>query len=177
MAAKKKTAKKAPKKTGKPKKAKKVAAKVKAKVVKRPPAKKAKSAKPAAPKRAAAPAPNPIRELARRILALSTASDDQAILDLYAPDVVSIEMNMPATVGVDALKQKFAGWRTMVTSATFVPKNFWVDGNTIVVEWTGDCVLAGSGKQVQLHEIAVHEIENGKIKRERYYYDPAALQP
>ena len=33
------------------------------------------------------------------------------------------------------------------------------------------------GRTVQLTEVAVHEIKDGKIQSERYYYDPSALAP
>jgi ketosteroid isomerase-like protein len=33
------------------------------------------------------------------------------------------------------------------------------------------------GRTVKLQETAVHEIKNGKIQSERYYYNPAALAP
>jgi len=118
-----------------------------------------------------------VRALARRIVDLSTANDDDAIFGLYADDVESIEMNMPAAVGLDAIRAKFEGWRNMVTDPKFTATNVWVDGNHIIVEWVGDVTIAATGKQAQLREIAIHEIKNGKIKRERYYYDPSALQP
>ena len=31
------------------------------------------------------------------------------------------------------------------------------------------------GRKVLHREIAIHEVRNGKIVRERYYYDPSAL--
>jgi len=33
------------------------------------------------------------------------------------------------------------------------------------------------GRTVKLPEIAVHEIKNGKIQNERFYYNPMALAP
>jgi hypothetical protein len=30
---------------------------------------------------------------------------------------------------------------------------------------------------VQLREVGVHEIKNGKIQRERFYYNPLSLAP
>jgi ketosteroid isomerase-like protein len=118
-----------------------------------------------------------VRALAKRIVAMTTANDDDAAFEIYADDVESIEMNMPAMAGLDAIRAKFEGWRNMVTNPRFTAENVWVDGNTIIIEWIGDVTIAASGKQAQLREIAIHEIENGKIARERYYYDPAALQP
>jgi ketosteroid isomerase-like protein len=120
---------------------------------------------------------NPLRALAQRIVELTTASDEHGIFELYADGVESVEMNMPPTVGLDALRGKLEGWNSMVSNPQFAAANVWVDGNTIVVEWVGNVTLKATGRQTQLREIAVHEVEDGKIVRERYYYDPAVLQP
>ena len=86
-------------------------------------------------------------------------------------------MGMEPTVGLDAIRQKFVMWRSMVSNAEFKARGVWVDGNTIVIEWDGRCTLSANGKVVDLIEVAIHEIENGKIARERFYYNPAVLQP
>lgn len=128
-------------------------------------------------KKPAAAKKNPLRALAQRIIGITTANEEEGIFDLYADHVESIEMNMPPMVGLDALRTKFEGWNNMVAEPEFVATNVWVDGNTIVIEWVGNVTLKATGKQAQLREIAIHEIEDGKIVRERYYYDPGALQP
>lgn len=132
----------------------------------------------AAPRPAAPPAdPNKaMRELARRLIDVTLTNDDDAAFALYADGIESAEMGMPPSVGIEAIRQKFAMWRGMVTDAKFEPRRVWVDGNTIIVEWDGRVTLAASGKTVDLPEIAIHEIENGKIARERFYYDPAILR-
>ena len=119
---------------------------------------------------------NKVRALADRIVDLTTSDQGDALFDIYAEDVESIEMNQPTTVGLDAIRQKLEGWNNMVSNPKFTAKNVWVDGNTIIVEWVGDVTLNATGKAATLREIAVHEIKDGKIQRERYYYDPAALQ-
>ena len=157
---------------------------------KRTPTRKAKASRPAkrkvATKRAPArrparkvpaPRPNPLRELAQRIVDLTSSGNDEATLALYADHVESVEMNQPPMFGIDAIKQKFQMWRGMTSSADFQARNVWVDGNTIIIEWDGRCTLAASGRTADLREIAVHEIANGKIVRERFYYDPSVLQP
>jgi ketosteroid isomerase-like protein len=116
-----------------------------------------------------------VHALARRIVAVTLANDDEATLALYPADDESKEQGQPPTRGVDGIRQKFAGWRSMVTDAHFEPRRVCVDGNTIVIEWVGDVTLAASGKRAQLHEVAIHEIRDGKIAREAYFYDPAAL--
>lgn len=119
---------------------------------------------------------NKVRVLADRIVDMANGDHGDAVFDIYADDVESIEMNQPATVGLDAIRQKLEGWNNMVSNPKFTAKNVWVDGNTIIVEWVGDVTMNASGKQAILREIAIHEIKDGKIQRERYYYDPQALQ-
>lgn len=136
---------------------------------KKPAAKRAKPAARAADPQAA------MRALARHIVGVSLGGDDEAILALYAPDVESKEATQPPTVGIDALRAKFAGWRSMTSDASFEPRRVVVDGNVIVIEWVGRVTLAASGRQAELHEVAIHEIRNGKIAREAFFYDPAAL--
>jgi ketosteroid isomerase-like protein len=117
-----------------------------------------------------------LRGLARRIVAVTQSNDDEATLALYADDVESTEQGQQPTRGIDSIRQKFAGWRGMVSDARFEPRRVCVDGNTIVIEWVGDVTLTASGKRAQLHEVAIHEIRDGKITREAYFYDPSALR-
>jgi ketosteroid isomerase-like protein len=118
-----------------------------------------------------------LRQLAQRIVDLTVANNDEGALALYADTVESREAASPPSYGIDAIKQKLIGWRSMISDAAFLPRSVVADGNTIVIEWDGKVTLAASGRVVDLNEIAVHEIENGKIVRERYYYDPSLLQP
>lgn len=131
-----------------------------------------RTARPAA----AARRPDPLRALADRIVAITVANDDEATLGLYAPDVESIEMSQPPLSGLDSIKQKMQMWRSMTSSASFEPHRVLVGDDTIIIEWIGTVTLASSGKTVELKEVAVHEIKDGKIARERFYYDPATLQ-
>ena len=107
---------------------------------------------------------------------LTVKHDDEGCLALYAPNVESIEAGQAPTVGIEAIKQKFVMWRGMVSDAAFTPRTVVVDGHTIVIEWEGRVTLAASGRLVDLNEVAVHEIANGKIVKERFYYDPSVLQ-
>jgi ketosteroid isomerase-like protein len=148
------------------------------KVVKKAAVKKKAVAKQAPRPAAARPSPDrAMRDLAKRIIDVTLANDDDAAFALYADNIESAEMGMPPSVGIEAIRQKFAMWRSMVSDAVFQPRRVWVDGNTIIVEWDGRVTLAANGNTVDLPEIAIHEIENGKIARERFYYDPTILRP
>lgn len=143
----------------------------------KPARRKPPAAKAARPTRApAAPARNPVRDLAQRIVDLTIKHDDDGAFALYASTVESVEPGQPPTVGVDAIKQKAAGWQAMAPQSTWLPRSVCVEGNTIVIEWECEVTFA-TGKQAALNEVAIHEVENGKIVRERFYYDRSALQP
>jgi ketosteroid isomerase-like protein len=133
--------------------------------------------KAASPSRApAAPARNPLRELAQRIVDLTVNHDDDGAFQLYAANVESSEPGQAPSVGIEAIRQKFAGWHAMAPQATWRARSVGVEGNTIIIEWVGDVTFA-TGKRATLNEVAIHEIENGKIVRERFYYDRSAIQP
>jgi ketosteroid isomerase-like protein len=171
--------------SGKALKVKKVAAK---KVVKKAAAKK----KAAAPKAAAPKVVTKtitktvtktidknaaLRELAQRIVDLTVGNDEAGMFALYADNIESQEANNPPLVGKDALREKFANFAQMMTDGVFLPRSVSADGKTIVIEWDGRMTMVASGRIIEMREVAVHEIENGKIVRERFYYDPTTLAP
>src|SRR5262249_4551986 len=116
--------------------------------------KRAASARRAAPKAKAAKAPKAaaarvvtktvevdrnrnLRELAQRIVDLTMANTAGGPLSLYRDDVESQEPNTPPSVGIDAIKQKSAMGRGMVSDSTFTPRWVTADGHTIIIEWEG----------------------------------------
>src|SRR5262249_21529473 len=117
-----------------------------------------------------------LRALAQRIIDVTIANDDAATLALYADHIESKEANNPASTGIDAIKQKFAMWRGMVSDAAFTPRSVVVDGHLIVIEWEGRVTLAASGRLVDLNEVAVHAIANGKIVQARLHCDRSVLR-
>jgi len=121
--------------------------------------------------------PDPVRELAKRIVDLTIANDDEGCLGLYAAHAESAEPGTPPMVGIDALRNKYAQFRTMTSNIEGRARNVWVDGNTIIIEWNNKMTFRESGVTVESQEVAIHEVENGKIVRERYYYDRSGMQP
>ena len=63
----------------------------------------------------------------------------------------------------------------MVSDSSFEPRRVAVDGNVIMIEWVGNVTLRADGRRAELHEVAVHEVRDGKIVREAFFYNPAAL--
>jgi len=150
-------------------------------------AKKRSSKKPArgktkrapAKKKAAAKKPgSAIEALAKKIIRLSTGSSfgPAEVRELYAADAVSVEGSGAVSRGHAELDQKMAGWQQMTSAMASKPRNVFTRGNTICIEWDSTVTMR-DGRTVKLCEVAVHEIKNGKIQSERYYYDPSALAP
>lgn len=138
------------------------------------PAKKAKKKSPAA-KKAAAPT---LEDLARKIVRLTQVPQfgPSQIRELYNPDATSVEASGQTARGYAGLDEKMRGWDQMQTSTVSKPRNVWTGPNTVCIEWDL-AVNMRDGRKVNLREIAVHEIKDGKIQTERYYYNPTALAP
>ena len=151
-------------------KAKKRSSKKAARAKKRAPAK-----KKAAPKQAAA---SGIEAVAKKIVRLTQVPSFGAaeMRALYNPDCTSTEAGGNSVTGYAGLEEKLKGWDQMQSGTTWKAKNVWTGRNTVCIEWDAT-VNVRDGRTVRLHEIAIHEIKNGKIQSERFYYNPAALAP
>lgn len=134
----------------------------------------AKIAKKAAPKAAA----SGLEALAKKIVRMSQGQSfgPAEIRALYHPDAVSTEASGQTATGYAGLEEKMKGWEQMAASMVSKPRNVWTGKSTICIEWDST-VTTRDGRTLKLQETAVHEIKNGKIQSERYYYNPAALAP
>ena len=138
---------------------------------------KAKKTKPkaAAPSPKGAPSLADLRRIARSIVTATSVSDEKRMLSLYADSVESEEAGQLPTYGIEAIKQKTEQWNKMVSDSKWHARNLWADGQTVIIEWEAQLVLRPGNRKALFREIAVHEVRNGKIVRERFYYDPSIL--
>ncbi len=115
-------------------------------------------------------------EIGKRLIELTTSDNDaQALEELYADDVVSIEAN----VGEDAKSDVFNGL------AAVREKHEWWNGVATMHETTAEGPFAGEGEdqfavrfwmdvtmeeqgRVQMAEIGLYTVSDGKIVREIY---------
>ena len=161
------------------KKSKAAKSKARRKPVRRAGAK--KSVKKAARKPALrAKRPDPAAALAafaRKVLKMTSdpAADFSAI---YAENVVSEEASGQTYQGLAGLAEKGKGWEQMQEGTEWTARCVSLDprAGVICIEWDAIVKLRG-GPTVSLREVAVHEVKNGKIVAERYYYNPAAMAP
>jgi len=149
---------------------KKRSAKKSVRSMKRAPKKKGAARKPAA-------APS-LDSLARKIVKMTQnptfAPSDLGVL--YTDDCTSQEASGQVDRGISGLEDKLKRWEQMQSGTTWKARNVWVGRNTICIEWDAT-VNVRDGRTVKFPEIAVHEIKNGKIQNERFYYNPMALAP
>lgn len=124
--------------------------------------------------------PDPAAALAAfaRKLVKLTSQPDTDWSTIYADDVVSEEASGQVWHGLAGLAEKGKGWEQMQEGTEWKARSIALDprAGVVCIEWDADVTLRG-GPTVTMHEVAVHEVKNGKIIAERYYYNPAALAP
>jgi ketosteroid isomerase-like protein len=114
--------------------------------------------------------------LARKFVRATQRPETFTVADLYAPDCVSIEAAGNADRGHAGIEAKGKRWEAMQKGTKWKARNIFTGKNVICIEWDAEVTL-NDGRVVQMPEVAVHEIKNGKIARERYYYNPMVFAP
>jgi ketosteroid isomerase-like protein len=100
----------------------------------------------------------------------------KAIEDFYHADASMQENTVPPRMGRDALvahEQKvLAGLKAMKTRRV---DRFLVDGDHVVINWVFE-MTGPDGTVRVLDELALQSWDGDRIRRERFYYDPAQLR-
>lgn len=136
-----------------------------------------KPARKATPRKAARRvAPSSLDALARKFVRAAQQPASFVVADLYTPDCVSMEAAGNVDRGHAGIEAKGKRWEAMQKGTKWKARNIFTGKNVICIEWDAEVTLH-DGRVVQLPEVAVHEIRDGKIARERYYYNPAAFGP
>ena len=140
-------------------------------------AKRAARPKAAARDRAAKPAAgSALLALARRIVRATQDPAGLTLRDLYAEGAVSREATGDVATGIAELEAKLARWESMQAHTDWTPRNVFTDGDSICIEWDAT-VRMRDGRIVPLSEVAIHQVRDGRIVAERFYYNPQALAP
>lgn len=120
-------------------------------------------------------------EVGKRLVELTSANNDaQALDELYADTIVSIETNAaeggaeggngPNTwEGIAAVREKHAWWNSVVTthSTTVEGPYAGIEDNHFVVKFVADITMQEQPRS-QMTEVGLFTVENGKIVREVY---------
>ena len=111
------------------------------------------------------------REIAERLVELIRRQQFvQAVEELYAPDVSSRENCEPPVQGFDAVLANNRRWIETMEVARFDVPNYYVDGDTIVVEMDSDFTHAETGEEFHSEQVGVYTIRDGKVVSSRFYY-------
>lgn len=118
------------------------------------------------------------QEVADKLVSLCREGKYDEAYGLYADDAVSIEMpGVPneRTEGIDNIIQGYQEWASNIQEAHggTVGDPIVVD-NHFVVPMTSDVTFKNGGR-VNMEELCMYQVENGKIKRASFHYDPSAM--
>jgi ketosteroid isomerase-like protein len=113
---------------------------------------------------------------ARKIVRATQDPANFDLRELYADGCVSREATGNVDTGFAGLEEKNRRWEAMQERSEWKARKVWSDGDAICIEWDAT-VHMRDGRVVPFAEIAVHEVRDGKIVAERYYYNPLALAP
>jgi ketosteroid isomerase-like protein len=121
-------------------------------------------------------APTSTNAVAQELVTLCRAGRNlDAINNFYAPTVVSIESvgtdEYPAeTRGIDAIRAKNERWfrENEVHSANVIGP--FVGEDQFAVQYDFDVTNRPSGRRMQMSEMALYTVKDGKIVREHFFY-------
>lgn len=115
------------------------------------------------------------QEIANRLVDLCRQEKHpQAQEELYHDNIVSIEdekSGAPITKGMAGIRQKTVAWDEAVVEIHDAKvSDPIVTGNYFAVTMENDITFKEQGR-IQISEICVYEVKNGKIVREQFFYD------
>lgn len=102
----------------------------------------------------------------------------EVIAKHYSNDIVGVEPighgpEMPARVkGIEAVKAKNIWWSENSETHSLKLDGPYVGDGAFTVRFHMDATPKASGKRVQVVEMALYTVKNGKIVMEEFYYAP-----
>jgi ketosteroid isomerase-like protein len=113
-------------------------------------------------------------EVAKKLVEYCRKSEwMKAIDDLYAKDVVSVEAqameNMPAEMrGIDQVRGKTEWWEKQMEVHSAKVTGPFVARDTFVVQFDVDVTEKASKKRMQMSEVGIYTVKDGKVAREEF---------
>ena len=122
-------------------------------------------------------------EVANQLVALCRqGKNDEAVSTLFADDAVSVEaVAMPGgsqeASGIAAIKGKGEWWRANHEIHAASVTGPWPHGDRFVVGFQYDVTFKPTGQRMQMDEVGLFTIQDGKIVREEFFYTMGGDQP
>jgi hypothetical protein len=97
----------------------------------------------------------------------------KAVDDLYAKDIVSVEArameNMPSEMrGIDQVRGKTEWWEKSMEVHSAKVTGPFVARDTFVVQFDVDVTDRASKKRMQMSEVGIYTVKDGKVAREEF---------
>lgn len=114
--------------------------------------------------------------IANKLVALcKDGKNDEALTTLFADNAVSVEAQaMPGMEqeikGLAAIKAKGAWWMANHEVHSAVVTGPWPHGDRFIVGFAYDVTNKPSAQRMQLDEMALCTVKDGKIVREEFFY-------
>lgn len=113
-------------------------------------------------------------EVAKKVVELTRKQAWREALDtLYDKDIVSIEARAmeggsPEARGIEAVRGKSDWWEKNMQIHSFKADGPFVAHDRFVVQYDADVTDKNSKQRIQLSEVGVYTVKNGKIVREEF---------
>ena len=115
-------------------------------------------------------------EIGKKYVELCRAQQNHVALEtMFSPDAVSVEaLAMPGgsaeARGLKAIGEKSKQWVAEHEVHSAKVEGPWPNGNRFAVRFTYDVTNKPSGRRMQMDEVGLFTVENGKIVREEFFY-------
>jgi len=115
------------------------------------------------------------QEVADKLVALCSEGKFPEAMELYSPDIVSMEAGAPPgesreAKGLAAVKAKGEWWNTNHEVHSVKVEGPLVAGAHFAVTFKMDVTFKPQGKRIAMQEVAVYKVADGKIVYEEFFY-------
>ena len=113
-------------------------------------------------------------EVARKVVELTRKQSwKEALESLYSKDIVSVEARAnesgsPETRGIDGVRDKVDWWLDSMETHSVKVHGPFVAHDRFVVQYDIDVTDKNSKKRMQISEVGVYTVKDGKIVREEF---------
>ena len=115
-----------------------------------------------------------VQAVAKDFTAMCTRGDfDKAGQTYWSPNIVSVEAYpgpQARVEGLAAVKKKGEEWSAIHDIHSFSTHGPYVNGDQFAVRFEMDVTNKQSGERMNMDEVAVYTVKDGKIVEERFYY-------
>lgn len=115
------------------------------------------------------------QDIANSVVKLCSAGKFREALELYSPDIVSVEAGAPPgqsreSKGIAAVREKTDWWEKNHEVHSGKVEGPLVAGSHFAVKYQFDVTFKPEKRRFTLEEIGIYKVADGKIVREEFFY-------